>query len=189
MLKLNLNLFGLVLICALWACDKPKKSPQMPTEPAILSPEEMKIPTEKNVSKAIMNKPLGFLVAYKGKYATQEKLFENDLISRRLKSIDRFNYDVLLKTYNKETKISIIDNIVHMSGCKANDCASRGYEFFIDIENDNINIFLFRSNMLKVYNEKGFIELPTEFAYEIESKKEQAKIGSIDDTVSNYSID
>lgn len=183
------KMLGLLLICIIWGCDKPKKSPSMPSAPAILSPKEMEIPSETNVSTAIMNKPLGFLVTYKDKYATQENLFKNELIASRLKALDRFNYDALLETYNSETKINIIDNVVHMSGCKAKDCPSRGYEFFIDIKNDNINVLLFRSNMLKVYNEKGFIELPTQFAQELEYKKEQAKIGSIDDTESDYSID
>ena len=161
----------------------------MPEAPAMLSPEEMQIPQEIDITVAIPSTPLGFLISYKDKYATQEDLFEDDLFASRLKALDRFNYDALLQNYNKETKISIVDNIAHMSGCKADDCPTRGYEFFIDIDNDNINVFLFRSNMLKVYHEKGLIELPMQFAKELEVKKEKAKIGSIDDTQSTYSID
>ena len=119
---------------------------------------------------------------------TLHQLFENDILAARLQNLERFNYDSLLAFYNTETPVVIIDNIVHMSGCKQHDCPSNAYDFFIDVENDNINVYHFRSNMLKVYQEKGWIDLPPAFAEEMEIKKSNAKIGEIDDTESTYSL-
>ncbi|MCA0931810.1 hypothetical protein LCM02_05050 [Lutimonas saemankumensis] len=132
--------------------------------------------------------PLGFLVTYEGKYATQEKLFEKEEFAQRLKSLDRFNYEALLKNYNTETPVTIVDQVVHMSGCRQHDCPASAYDFFIDLDNDNINIFHFRSNMLRVYQEKGFIELPPAFAKEMEIKKSNAGIGNTETTESKYEL-
>ena len=51
-----------------------------------------------------------------------------------------------------------------------------------------INIFHFRSNMLKVYQEKGWIDLPEGFAREMEIKKNNAGIGNTESIESNYSL-
>ena len=131
---------------------------------------------------------LGFMVTYEGKYAGQEKLFENEVLAARLKKLDRFNYDAMLKLWNTETPIFIEDGILHMSGCKQHDCPSSAYDFFLDVESDNINIYHFRSNMLRIYKEADMIELPPGFAEEMEIKKSNAKIGEIDDTESTYSL-
>ena len=131
---------------------------------------------------------LGFMVTYAGKYAGQEKLFEKEALAARLKSLDRFNYEAMLQRWNTETPIVIEDGILHMSGCKQHDCPSAAYDFFLDIENDNINIYNFRSNMLRLYQEQGMIELPPGFAKEMEIKKSNAKIGEIEDTESTYSL-
>ena len=176
------------LFMILWiSCDKIKTNKNNDEK---LSPE---ITTEeKKENKApesiIPDVPLGFLVTYEGKYAAQEKLFEKEDFAQRLKSLDRFNYEALLKNYNTETPVTIVENIVHMSGCRQNDCPSSAYDFFIDLDNDNINIFHFRSNMLRVYQEKGFIELPPAFAEELEIKKSNAGIGNTESTESKYEL-
>ena len=143
---------------------------------------------ENEIKREIPDTELGFLVTYENKYATREKLFENEIFAARLKNLNRFNYDILLQLYNTETPIVIVDNIVHMSGCKQHDCPSNAYDFFIDLTNDNINIYHFRSNMLKLYQEKGMIELPPAFAAEMEIKKSNARIGEVDDTESIYNL-
>ena len=144
--------------------------------------------TEKEPEIVIPDVPLGFLVTYEDKYATQEKLFEKEELAKRLKSLDRFNYDALLQNYNTETPIVIVDNIVHMSGCKAHSCPSNAYDFFIDLDNDNINVYYFRNNMLRVYQEKGWIDLPPVFNSEMDIKKENAGVGNPDGIDSKYSL-
>ncbi len=183
----------LSLLFILMACDNPKpEQKKMPVEEAL--PVEVIEPVEEEPvelelqKKEIPDTELGFLVNYENKYAKQEKLFENEILANRLKGLERFNYEKLLYFWNTETPIVIIDNIAHMSGCKQHDCPSNAYDFFIDLTNDNINIYHFRSNMLRLYQEKGMIDLPPAFAAEMEIKKSNAKIGEVDDTESTYSL-
>lgn len=124
-----------------------------------------------------------------GKYPTQIKLFDNEFMINRLKKLDRFNFDTFISNWNTETPISMENQIIHASGCKAKACSSNGYELFIDLKNDNINIFHFRGNTLRVYTEKDWITLPKKYEDEIEAKKEDAKIGSTSDNMkSTYHI-
>lgn len=186
---INKNFFALFMMLSLLltACSKQKVSEEKPvvkeqftTEPLETSENEIKI--------EIPDTELGFLVTYENKYVTREKLFENEVFAARLKKLDRFNYDALLQFWNTETPITVIDNIAHMSGCKQHDCPSNAYDFFIDLNSDNINIYHFRNNMLKLYQEKGMIELPEAFASEMEIKKSNARIGEVQDTESTYSV-
>lgn len=180
---------SLVLMALILSCNKIKPDAVLPVEPETEQNQEI-APPEIEVEPAmeIPDVPLGFLVTYKGKYAAQEKLFENEVLASRLKALNRFNYEALLRNYNTETPVTIVNNIVHMSGCKQHDCPSNAYDFFIDLDNDNINVFHFRSNMLKVYQEKGWIELPAEFASEMETKKNNAGIGDPDSIESKYAL-
>ena len=131
---------SLIFISILFSCDKIKPKTELPVEPAVEQQKFMDpVVIEEEPAIVIPDVPLGFLVTYEGKYATQEKLFENESLSKRLKTLDRFNYEALLQNYNTETPIVIIDNVAHMSGCKQHDCPSNAYEFFIDLDNDNIN--------------------------------------------------
>lgn len=186
----------LVLLVSVASCDKLKKNQSdqegpenMPDQEMMDPSEEAKDATEEGANEIeIPDTELGFMVTYQGKYAGQEKLFENEVLAARLKKLDRFNYDAMLQRWNTETPIVIEEGILHMSGCKAHDCPSSAYDFFLDVENDNINIYNFRSNMLRLYQEKGMIDLPPGFADEMEIKKSNAKIGEIDDTESTYSL-
>ena len=181
---------SLIFISILFSCDKIKPKTELPVEPAVEQQKFMDpVVIEEEPAIVIPDVPLGFLVTYEGKYATQEKLFENESLSNRLKALERFNYEALLQNYNTETPIVIIDNVAHMSGCKQHDCPSNAYEFFIDLDNDNINVFHFRSNMLRVYQEKGWIDLPAEFAAELETKKTNAGIGDPDSIESHYTLE
>jgi hypothetical protein len=184
-------ILSLILLSILLGCNKTKSKTELPSEPAVEQQEEMEpvVVEEEEPAIVIPDVPLGFLVTYQGKYAAQEKLFENETIADRLKALNRFNYDALLQNYNTETPIIIVDNIAHMSGCKQHDCPSNAYDFFIDLDNDNINVYHFRSNMLRVYQEKGMIDLPAEFATEMETKKNNAGIGDPDRIESRYSLE
>jgi len=183
----------LTLIIVVVACEKQKpEQKKIPVEEAlpveVIEPVVEETIEQELPKKEIPDTSLGFLVTYENKYAKAEKLFENKILAKRLKGLKRFNYDKLLYFWNTETPIVIIDNIAHMSGCKQHDCPSNAYDFFIDLTNDNINIYHFRSNMLRLYQEKGMIDLPPVFATEMEIKKSNAKIGEVDDTESTYSL-
>lgn len=195
-MKRSLLLF-LTLFILLAGCKKEKvneKSVEIPqkkesidvkeSEPVI--PEEIKV-TKPTVKRA--KKGLHFLEDLEGKYPTQEKIFQNKELERRLKKIRRLNYDLMVQNWNTETPITIENNIAHASGCKSHNCPSSAFELFIDLKNNNINVYHFSNNSLRVYTEKGFIDLPPGFAAELELKKESAKIGSTsDDIESKYDI-
>ena len=176
-----------ILILLLVGCNKIKPNLEKPDVEESADSVTNEI-MENEIKREIPDTELGFLVTYENKYAAREKLFENEIFATRLKNLNRFNYDILLQLYNTETPIVIVDNIVHMSGCKQHDCPSNAYDFFIDAINDNINIYHFRSNMLKLYQEKGMIDLPPAFAAEMEIKKSNARIGEVDDSESVYNL-
>jgi len=131
---------------------------------------------------------INFLNELIGKYPTHEKIFKNEILSHRLKEIDNLDFDKLIANWNTETPLVIEDQIIHASGCNDSDCPSNAYELFIDLTNDNINVYHFRGNTLRVYAEKEWITLPKIFNDEIEIKKYYAKIGVLNSSVSTYSI-
>lgn len=147
-----------------------------------------KLNTKKKIKKA--PKPgLFFLTDLIGKYPTQEKIFDNKYLAKRLKKINRFNFDNMVRDWNTENPLTMVNQIIHSSGCRAHNCPDSGYELFVDLKNDNINIYYFMGNTLRVYKEKGWIILPKVYQDEIDIKMENAKIGSTsDDLTSKYSI-
>lgn len=187
---MNRKIYFALILLLMMGCKQENK-PGETNDTPIDSPSHMELETEADESvkpEEGSNASLSYLLDYKGKYAGQENLFENGILAKRLQQLERFNYDALLQNYQTETKIVIINNIVHMSGCKQHDCPSNAYDFFIDLQNDNINIYYFRSNMLRVYHEKGTIDLPAEFENEMEIKKNNAGIGNTSAIESNYEL-
>ncbi|NOQ91331.1 MAG: hypothetical protein GQ552_01285 [Flavobacteriaceae bacterium] len=189
----KLKLIPFILVILFIRCDNIKKEKQAtPTEIKQEIEKETKIQPKRNqqVETNSIAKPDSlYFNALLGKYPTQVNLFQNEILTSRLKSINRFDYDALIANWNTETPITIENQIIHSSGCKAHDCPSSGYELFIDLKNDNINIYHFRGNTLRVYTEKDWIDLPESFNNEIETKKSNAKIGIMDDDMkSTYNI-
>lgn len=187
---MNRKIYYALILLFVVSCKQEKKTDDYPDKPIdSVSPIEIETEIDESVKSVEDTKaPLSYLIDYKGKYARQESLFEKGTLANRLQKIEKFNYDALLQNYQTETKIVIVNNIVHMSGCKQHNCPSNAYDFFIDLKNDNINIYYFRSNMLRVYNEKGFIDLPKEFLKEMEIKKSNAGIGNTTGIESNYEL-
>jgi len=143
----------------------------------------------KKPAKKTVKPGLYFLTDLIGKYPTQENIFDNKYLAKRLKNIKRFNFDNMKRDWNTENPLTIKNQIIHSSGCRAHSCPDSGYELFVDLKNDNINIYFFMGNTLRVYKEKGWITLPKLYQDEIDIKMENAKIGSTsDDLTSKYSI-
>ena len=186
---MNKSVFYLLILLVIVSCKQEKKSNEYIDSPKdVPLPIETELQLEEETEAELPIAPLAYLKTYSGKYATQENLLTNGVLSQRLQNLERFNYEALIQNYNTETSLVIKDNIIHMSGCKQHNCPSNAYDFFIDLDNDNINVFYFRSNMLRVYQEKGLIELPTAFAKELEIKKNNAGIGNPDSIESNYEL-
>ncbi len=187
----KLKLIPFILVILFISCNNIKKEKQTtPTETKQEKEIKVKSKTKPQMETNSKAKPDSlFFNELIGNYPTQVKLFQNEILTSRLKNLNRFDYDSFVANWNTETPITIINQIIHSSGCKVHDCPSSGYELFIDLKNDNINIYHFRGNTLRVYTEKDWIDLPESFNNEIESKKSNAKIGSdSDDMESNYNI-
>lgn len=181
----------LFLLLFLYKCNSLNKEKSIPLNES--GQNQDSIFEEKSIEKEIPSetntKPgLFFLTDLIGKYPSRERVFTNTILSARLKNIKGFNYENFIHFWNVETPISMVEEIIHSSGCKKSDCPSNGYELFIDLKNDNINIFYFRENTLKVYTEKDWIDLPKIFEDELDIKKANAKIGGVDDSESTYDI-
>lgn len=176
-------LFALFLI--FHSCNNVKKG-----KPPILNEKSQEVDIQGLEMKPDIKPMAGiyFLNELIGKFPTQEKIFDNEILSNRLKGIDNLDFDNLLANWNTETALSIEDQVIHASGCNDEDCPSSAYELFIDLTNDNINVYHFRGNTLRVYTEKEWINLPKIFNDEIEIKKYDAKIGNINDSESTYNI-
>ncbi len=188
-----ITLLLVLTICVSCNFDQKKHNKVKPIE----TPETSTIEKFPNDSLKNLDKPepiteelvgINMLKKSIGKYPTQEKIFQNETLSKRLKNMSGLPYESLLQNWNTETPITIENNIIHSSGCKAHDCPSNAFELFIDLENDNINVYHFRDNTLKIYQEKGRITLPKIYSDEIEIKKKNANIGNINTTESNYII-
>ncbi len=80
-------ILSLFLISILLGCNKTKSKTELPSEPAMEQQEEIEpvIVEEEEPAIVIPDVPLGFLVTYQGKYATQEKLFENETLADSFK--------------------------------------------------------------------------------------------------------
>ncbi|RLD77652.1 MAG: hypothetical protein DRJ07_14365 [Bacteroidetes bacterium] len=192
----------LLLMASIFSCTemKKEKSPVTPIE----TQKEVEITKVidsiqilDSIERSAIKKPakkttkpgLYFLTDLIGKYPTQEKIFDNKYLAKRLKKIKRFNFDNMKRDWNTENPLTIENQIIHSSGCRAHSCPDSGYELFVDLKNDNINIYFFMGNTLRVYKEKGWITLPKLYQDEIDIKMENAKIGSTsDDLTSKYSI-
>ena len=70
------------------------ESPQEQVDPAL---EENVEAAEAVPEMEIPDTELGFMVTYAGKYAGQEKLFEQEALAARLKNLERFNYEAMLQ--------------------------------------------------------------------------------------------
>lgn len=170
--------------------QKIESTDQKQTDSVVIKKTEVQKPVvTTEVKKKKAKQGLFFLEDLEGKYPTEEKIFENKVLKSRLKKLKRLNYDLLVQNWNTETPITIENHIVHSSGCKSHSCPESAFELFVDLKHDNINVYHFSNNTLRVYTEKGFIELPPDFSEEMEIKKNNAKIGSTsDDIESKYDV-
>ncbi len=199
-LKSILKYISILLLFTFFNCTQIKKEKvlEIPIEKdkeidVIIEVDSAKIMDSiQNITKKLKKIPkpgLFFLTDLIGKYPAQEKIFDNKYLAGRLKKIERFNFDNMKRDWNTENPLTIENQIIHSSGCRAHNCPDSGYELFVDLRNDNINIYFFMGNTLRVYKEKGWITLPKIYQNEIDVKMENAKIGSTsDDLTSKYSI-
>ncbi len=104
---------------------------------------------------------LSFITEWVGKYPQEVNLFGLNVLSDRLKQLMGMQYDSMMANWNTETPIEVEDSIIHTSGCKAHDCPADDYELYIDLADNNINVYNLRNDSLQIYAEQDTIALPT----------------------------
>lgn len=107
------------------------------------------------------------LKKWEGKYPTDVKLFDNEELRSRLKKLLGDDYSDLRFKFNVETPIEIEKGIFKASACEAHNCGSNTYYIFVDIQNDNVNVYHLKDGGKKTYFENGKFSLPKNFADEL----------------------
>ena len=102
-----------------------------------------------------------------GKYSYEIKLMENAELKGRLMKLLGKDYVGMKAHWNVETPTEIEDDIFRASACEAHNCGSNNYVMFVDLKNDNINVFHIEDSGTKHYFERGEIKLPGKFASDL----------------------
>lgn len=171
MKKTILTIIILAIIAS--ACGS-RSSKDMKTADSLMASEDTTFVDSATTDTGQSN--LAYLKADVGKIPYEAKLFDNDTLSTRLKAILGKEYDVMIKNWNVETPLSIENEIIHTSGCKKHDCAGDAYDLYIDLKDDNINVYNLRGSNFVLYKEKGVIALSGEMAKELNIKKGNAGV-------------
>ena len=103
----------------------------------------------------------------KGKYPNQVKLLDIPDLNARLKKLLGGEFASMKKFWNVESPIEIENDILMTTGCEAHNCGSNHYFLFVDLKNDDINVYHQEETGTKHYYERGEIKLPTRFADEL----------------------
>jgi hypothetical protein len=104
-----------------------------------------------------------------GKYPYEIKMLDIPDLQARLQKLMGKDFAAMKKYWNVETPIEIDGSKLKMSGCQAHNCSGNMYVMFIDLDEDNVNIYhLNDDGVTKTYFEKGKIILPPKFADEID---------------------
>jgi hypothetical protein len=107
---------------------------------------------------------ISFLIKSDGKYPYEVKLLENAELKDRLKKLLGKDFSAMKAYFDVQAPIEIIDGILMTTGCEAHNCGSNQYLLFVDLKNDNINVFHAGDETTEHYFENGEIRLPKKFA-------------------------
>lgn len=143
--------------------DNPNGANPTPTVEAKPSPSVSPKPSATPATSAFID----LLRRSKGKYPYQVKLLDVPDLNARLKKLLGGEFASMKKFWNVESPIEIENDIVMTSGCEAHNCGSNHYFLFVDLNNDDINVYHRQDSGTKHYYERGEIKLPTRFADEV----------------------
>lgn len=164
----------IVLVAAVLGCDISKltnssngggANSAKPTPTAESKPSPTASPTaEATPDKAEL---LDTLKKSKGKYPADIKLLDLGALNARLQKLLGKDFAAMKKNWNVETPMEVEGGVFMASGCEAHNCSSNHYLLFVDLNNDNINVFHLEDSGTKHYFESGEIKLPLKFADEL----------------------
>lgn len=133
-----------------------------PTPTATTAPAETPKPAATPAKPGVIS----ILKKAEGKYPYELKLLENAEMKARLQKLMGPDYAALKASWDVESPIETVNGIVRASGCEQHNCGANLYYMFVDIANDNINVYHV-SNGTQVYSEHSKITLPKKFADEL----------------------
>lgn len=134
-------------------------------------PKDAPKSTPKPTSTAEVSDFIPVLKRSAGKYPADIKLLDIPVFHERLRKLLGGDFTDLKAHFNVETPIEVIGDIFKAQGCEAHNCGG-GNEFyiFVDLKEDNINVYHIRENVPKTFFEHGEIKLPTKFADDVSGK-------------------
>lgn len=154
------------------ACNSKTKQATVTEEGDIIVMQPAATTSNDSVSNLI------FLTEWVGKYPKEVDLFNLNVVTSRLQQMMGAQYDSLIANWNTETPIQLEDSIIHTSGCKAHNCPADAYELYIDLTDDNINVYNFQNDTLYFFAEKDSFSLPVQMKADLNVVKSNAKLSS-----------
>ena len=106
-------------------------------------------------------------------YPREVGLLTDPALDRRLAAMmGEPELAAMQQSWQTEGPIVREQDVISASGCMDNDCAAVGYILYVDLANDNINVYAFIDGEMMSYDETGPIELPPGLAAEFEVEKQ-----------------
>ncbi len=132
------------------------------------APSPDRTPTPANSPTAKPSKEASTLIPMlrksAGKYPYEIKLIENADLKARLTKLLGKDFADFKANFSVQSPIEIEGDIFKSGACQAHNCGNN-YFLFVDLKNDNINVFHIDNDMEKKhYFENGEIKLPAKFA-------------------------
>lgn len=119
---------------------------------------------------------LAFLTEWVGKYPKEVDLFKLNILTSRLQQMMGAQYDSLVANWNTETPIQLEDSVIHTSGCRAHDCPGDSYDLYIDLADNNINVYNFQYDTLYFFAEKDSFSLPSQMKADLNIVRSNAMV-------------
>lgn len=142
-----------ISIVAFASCNTKTKKANVVEEDIVVMEADAVAPVDTN--------NLAFIEEWVGKYPNEVNLFGLKVLSNRLQQLMGNQYDSMIANWNTETPIEIEDSVIHTSGCKAHNCPADSYDLYIDLADNNINVYNLQNDSLIFYAEKDTISLPS----------------------------
>jgi len=137
-----------------------KPSPTVESKPSpSASPTRKPTPAEPGL--------IAFLKKSVGKYPYEVKLLNNAELKGRLKNLLGKDFAAMDKYFDVQSPMEVVNDVLMTTGCESHNCGANQYLLFIDLKNDNINVFHVGDDGTKHYFEHGEISLPKKFADQI----------------------
>lgn len=172
-IQFKLAAFFMALLLAV-SCTGKKK----PAEKTVEQQDTIPLAIEKSTPEntGLTNHALMFLGEEKGNYPSAFGMLQNEELKSRLSELMKKESDELFEFWNVETPLEVENNIVYTSGCQQHNCPLHHYVLVVNLALNSINVYAFENNQLKLYTEKGVLELPEKFAKSIEIQKSNAGV-------------